>query len=222
MADHAGTATHVAFVHATGGGPVEGLLDVRGGDVSPVDVVEESVPSLGYREPPEQVLQGSCLGFRGDQGVAHDPDRMRGAECKRGHHHSGVTHPGQSGDLAVAVQREGTSEDGSRPRVGVARQDDRDARADRSGADSQRPGAFDESDVFDPHPRHIGEGVPGSGVGGSDPDPQVPGSKGGGLGRRRRPHLAHLLEGRDIGRYRSGRRSLKTSFLAPSRLSRAA
>ena len=95
-----------------------------------------------------------------DQRIAHDADAVRVGQGDRGGPHPGLANPLQTGQLTVAVEAVGTSEQRLPPERS-RRQDHRHPGANRAPADVERAVTLDQRRVTHPHTGHVGDRVVG-------------------------------------------------------------
>ena len=172
VADHPRATADGALGHPPRTGLRDRLVHVGRLDVKAVDVVEHPVPGLSHdREaPPVAGLRTPLLQLVRDQRIAHDADAVRVGQGDRGGQHPGLANPLQTGQLTVAVEAVGTSEQGLPPQRS-RRQDHRHPGANRAPADLERALTLDQRRVTNPHTGHVGNRVVGTWRSLADDDP---------------------------------------------------
>ena len=158
MADHPGTAAHIALGDRPGLGAVQRLEGMLTGDVHSLDVVEAAIPGLrDHRQRPQELV--ILATYRPvDHRIAHNSNAERVGDHDRTPEKAGFLYPGRSGHLPVAIERPPRGHHRiARPTA--ARQDGRDPSSHRSLTDHQLALAADQRDMADFHARDIADRV---------------------------------------------------------------
>ena len=112
----------------------------------------------------------------GNERIADDAHRMGIGDRDRAGQQPGLADPLEPGQLAVAIEGVAAGVDGLGPGVAIVRDDDGDARPNRTLAHDKRAVAFDERGVAYPDARDVSDRVEGPRDAGTDDDAEVAGS----------------------------------------------
>ena len=178
MTHHSRPSTHVAFFHRASVSAIQGVKRVFRFDVESVHVIQISVPGFGHdrQRPPVALLIGRrLLNAPGNHRVAHHADTVRICDHHRAIQESGILHPGCSGHLAIAIEREPGGEDLVR-KIRSARQNGGDSGAHRTHSDLQLAFSGDQRRVTNLHALHIRDGIQRSGRS-IEGNPQIAGAR---------------------------------------------
>ena len=174
MADHPRPAPDVAFGDGSVAGRRERRIDVVGGDVEPVDVVQQPVPGLAHdrqrpvRRPERQLPHGIP-----DDPVTDHADGVRVRDPDRTREVAGLADPFEPGQLAIPVEPVASGMERLGPDVAIVGHDHRHAGSDGTAPHDERSIAPDERRVAHPNPGDVRDGVGRPRHSMADGDPQV-------------------------------------------------